>query len=121
MLSVFFDFFLLLIQLSSHHQHHYYKQASPAMKITFLSLAVLASVALAAPPAMPGKNASCMISGGVKPVWTKIIACCVKNKGRSEFDKMKNELDCKLPVSREGSLRKCVKLLGFAAVVHCKK
>ena len=89
------------------------------MKITFLSLAVFASVVLAAPPAKPGKNATCVISG-FRPVWTKINACCVKNKGRSEFDKIKNNLTCKLPIKREGSLRKCVKVLGYAAVVKCK-
>ncbi|KAG0036527.1 hypothetical protein BGZ82_004093 [Podila clonocystis] len=91
------------------------------MKIAILALASLVSVVLAAPTyeakAFDG-NSKCVISA-FKPSWSKINECCLKNMGGSEFDKKKNHLKCKLPISREGPMRKCVKDLGYASVVDC--
>ncbi|KAF9312916.1 hypothetical protein BG003_005803 [Podila horticola] len=114
------------------------------MKIAILSLAALVAVAMAVPatevPAAPEAldapevfdaaeapvaahpkfdgNSKCSISG-FRPSFTKIKECCLKNKGGSDFDRKKNALKCKLPISHEGPMRKCVKGLGFATVVDC--
>ncbi|KAG0022067.1 hypothetical protein BGZ81_008691 [Podila clonocystis] len=93
------------------------------MKIAILALVSLLSVVLAAPThedkdkAFDG-NSKCVISA-FKPSWTKINNCCLKHHGGSEFDKVKNNLKCKLPIKREGPMRKCVKDLGYASVVNC--
>ncbi|KAG0352305.1 hypothetical protein BG005_008253 [Podila minutissima] len=55
---------------------------------------------------------------GFRPSFSKINECCLKNTGGSDFDK-KNTLKCRLPIGREGPMRKCVKDLGFASVVNC--
>ncbi|KAG0366390.1 MAG: hypothetical protein J3R72DRAFT_445127 [Linnemannia gamsii] len=116
------------------------------MKIAILSLAVLAAVAMAAPgtpdvsdapiqvldapevfdaseapEAAHSKfdgNSKCSISG-FKPSFSKIEDCCLKNMGGSDFNKKKRSLKCKLPIGREGRMRKCVKDLGYATVVTC--
>ncbi|KAF9313584.1 hypothetical protein BGZ91_006256 [Linnemannia elongata] len=93
------------------------------MKIAILSLAVLASVAMAAPAAPHADdtfdgNAKCEISA-FRPSWSKINDCCLNNMGGSDFDQEKNHLNCRLPINNEGFLRKCVKDLGFAAAVEC--
>ncbi|KAG0329243.1 hypothetical protein BG000_000141 [Podila horticola] len=98
------------------------------MKIAILSLATLASLAMAAPAAAPvaaptpdasfDGNSKCEISA-FRPSWTKISECCLKNMGGSDFDKEKNHLKCRLPIGNEGLMRKCVKDLGFASVVEC--
>ncbi|KAF8949052.1 hypothetical protein BGZ52_006183 [Haplosporangium bisporale] len=93
------------------------------MKIAILVLA-LVSVAMAAPTSAPVADAAlsgdskCSISG-FKPSFSKINECCLKNMGGSDFDKKKNVLKCRLPIGREGPMRKCVKDLGFATVVNC--
>ncbi|KAG0366391.1 hypothetical protein BGX24_003714, partial [Mortierella sp. AD032] len=87
------------------------------MKIAILTLAAFVSVTLAAPKhakAFDG-NSKCVISA-FKPSWTKINECCLKNMGGSDFDKEKNSLNCRLPIRREGPMRKCVKDLGYASV-----
>ncbi|KAF9210887.1 hypothetical protein BGZ59_008802 [Podila verticillata] len=63
-------------------------------------------------------DSKCSISG-FKPSFSKINECCLKNMGGSHFDKKKNALKCRLPIGREGPMRKCVKGLGFATVVNC--
>ncbi|KAG0022065.1 hypothetical protein BGZ81_008689 [Podila clonocystis] len=93
------------------------------MKAAILSLATLASLALAAPAAPVHDaafdgNSKCEISA-FRPSWTKINECCLKNMGGSDFDKEKNHLNCRLPIGNEGLMRKCVKDLGFASVVEC--
>ncbi|KAF9210886.1 hypothetical protein BGZ59_008801 [Podila verticillata] len=93
---------------------------------TMIAILVLAlvSVAMAAPTSAPVADAAlsgdskCSISG-FKPSFSKINECCLKNMGGSDFDKKKNVLKCRLPIGREGPMRKCVKDLGFATVVNC--
>ncbi|KAF9210885.1 hypothetical protein CPC16_011458 [Podila verticillata] len=87
------------------------------MKIALLSLAVLAST-LAAPSLKFDGNSKCVISG-FRPAWSKINECCLQNMGGSEFDPIKNNLRCTLPIGREGPMRRCVRSLGFATVVDC--
>ncbi|KAG0036528.1 hypothetical protein BGZ82_004094 [Podila clonocystis] len=75
----------------------------------------------AAPEASHSKfdgNSKCSISG-FRPSFSKINECCLKNMGGSDFDKKKRSLKCRLPIGREGLMRKCVKDLGFATVVNC--
>ncbi|KAK3806542.1 MAG: hypothetical protein JOS17DRAFT_822869 [Linnemannia elongata] len=78
------------------------------MKIAILSLAVLASVAMAAPAASTAAafdgNSKCEISA-FRPSWTKLNECCLKNMGGSDFDKQKNHLNCRLPIGKEGPMR----------------
>ncbi|KAF9337479.1 hypothetical protein BG006_004506 [Podila minutissima] len=62
-------------------------------------------------------NSKCSISV-FRPLFSKINECCLKNTGGFDFDK-KSTLKCRLPIGREGSMRKCVKDLGFATVVKC--
>ncbi|KAG0096250.1 hypothetical protein BGZ93_004834 [Podila epicladia] len=97
------------------------------MKIAILSLAALVSVAMAAPGASEVSdaalskfdgNSKCSISG-FRPSFSKINDCCLKNMGGSDVDKKKSILKCRLPIGREGPMRKCVKDLGFATVVNC--
>ncbi|KAF9367743.1 hypothetical protein CPB97_005366, partial [Podila verticillata] len=64
-------------------------------------------------------NSKCSISG-FKPSFSKINECCLKNMGGSDFDKKKNALKCRLPIGREGPMRKCIKGLGYATVVNCE-
>lgn len=93
------------------------------MKIAVLALA-LVSVAMAAPAPVPVADAAlsgdskCSISG-FKPSFSKINECCLKNMGGSDIDDKKHVLKCRLPIGREGPMRKCVKDLGFATVVNC--
>ncbi|KAG0352304.1 hypothetical protein BG005_008252 [Podila minutissima] len=90
------------------------------MKIAILSLATLASLAIAAPApdADFDGNSKCTISA-FKPSWSKLNECCLQNMGGSDFDKEKRRINCRLPIGNEGSMRKCVKDLGFASVVDC--
>ncbi|KAF9368191.1 hypothetical protein CPB97_004875 [Podila verticillata] len=95
------------------------------MKIAVLVLA-LVSVAMVAPAPVPAPVADAALSGdskcsisGFKSSLSKINECCLKNMGGSDFDKKKNALKCRLPIGREGPMRKCVKDLGFATVVNC--
>ncbi|KAF9291716.1 hypothetical protein BGZ88_006770 [Linnemannia elongata] len=75
---------------------------------------------MAAPATTAGAfdgNSKCVISA-FKPSWSKINDCCLKNMGGSDFDKKKNHLNCRLPIGREGYMRKCVKDLHYASVVE---
>ncbi|KAG0041404.1 hypothetical protein BGZ83_001856 [Gryganskiella cystojenkinii] len=93
------------------------------MKFTvFTALALIAPlVALAAPAANNKKpfdgNSRCETQG-FKVGPPKITECCLKNMGGSELVEGKI-FKCKLPIGREGQLRKCIKDLGFATVTDC--
>ncbi|KAF9294576.1 hypothetical protein BGZ74_011202, partial [Mortierella antarctica] len=52
-----------------------------------------------------GDYSKCTISA-FKPSWSKIAKCCHKYKGDSDFDKKKKYFKCKLPIYREGYMRK---------------
>ena len=83
------------------------------MKWTLLTLVFTALSALTY--ASDG-NSICEVQG-FKVSFSKISECCLNNTGGSNFEN--NTLYCTLPISKEGSFRKCVKSLGYATSVEC--
>lgn len=87
------------------------------MKIAFITIAALLSVAAAAPSR--SDNTKCSVYG-FKPNVANIVSCCLKNMGGSDTSNPKRVV-CTLPVGKKNSFSKCVKRLGHATVVKCVK
>ncbi|KAF9937834.1 hypothetical protein BGZ67_000876 [Mortierella alpina] len=96
------------------------------MKIAFVTLAAILSVAMAAPPAMPPvdrKNEIKCEVNAFKPSWSKLTACCKNSMGRSklERDGKKVELECRLPWGKLVGFKKCVNDLNYSSIIDCER